>query len=63
MCFFLKRRKLDSIASKIAARYNMEDDYHAARCHGLSPIEALEEWDLIMPDDYDLFEKKKKYRG
>lgn len=59
MLFFLKRRKQDRIAREIAARYNMLDDYLAARHAGIPPIEALEEWDLLRPEDYILFEDKK----
>lgn len=47
MCFFQKRRKQDRIAREIAASHNMLDDYKAARRNGCSPIEALEEWDLL----------------
>lgn len=47
MCFLLRRRKEDRIARAIAASHNMLDDYKAARRNGLSPIEALEEWDLL----------------
>ncbi len=47
MCFFQKRRKQDRIAREIAKRHNMLADYRAARRNGLSPLEALEEWDLL----------------
>ena len=33
----------------------MLDDYLAARHEGLSPIEELEEWDLLKQEDYSLF--------
>lgn len=46
MCLF-RRRKQDRIARDIAASRNMLADYKAARRDGLSPIEALEEWDLL----------------
>ena len=59
MIFFLKRRRQDRIAREIAARHNMLADYLAARREGLSPIEALEEWDLLKPEDYSLFDDKK----
>lgn len=52
------RRKQDRIAREIASRYNMLDDYEAARRYGLSPLEALEEWDLIKPEERYLFERK-----
>ena len=58
MCFLLRRRKEDRIARAIAASHNMLDDYKAARRNGLSPIEALEEWDLLKPEDYKLFRIK-----
>lgn len=56
MCFFQKRRKQDRIAREIAKRHNMLADYRAARREGLSPIEALEEWDLLTKEDYKMFE-------
>lgn len=56
MCLF-RRRKQDRIAREIAARHNMLADYRAARREGLSPIEALEEWDLLTEVDYKLFEE------
>jgi hypothetical protein len=57
MCFLLRRRKEDRIARAIAASHNMLDDYKAARRGGLTPLEALEEWDLL--DE----EARKKLRG
>ena len=45
----------DRIAMRIAARRGMTSEYKAARCHRLSPIEALEDWDLLQPEDYKLF--------
>ena len=50
MCFLLKRCKQDRIAREKATRHNMLDDYKAARRDGLSPLEALEEWDLLDED-------------
>lgn len=47
MCLFRKRRHQDRIAREIAERYNLLDEYLYARRQGLSPIEALEEWDLL----------------
>lgn len=43
----LKRRKQERLARQIAESHDMLDDYRAARRAGLSPIEALEEWDLL----------------
>lgn len=39
-------RRQDKIAAAIAARYKMTKPYKQARRFGLSPIEALEEYDL-----------------
>ena len=47
MSLFSKHRKQDRIAREIAASQNMLDDYRAARRAGCTPIEALEEWDLL----------------
>lgn len=52
MCLFRKRRKqVDRKAREIASQHDMLDDYLMARRHGLSPQEALEDFDLIAPDD------------
>ncbi len=56
MCKFCKYRKQDKIAREIATKYGMLADYRAARRYGLSPIEALEEFDLIKPEERVLFE-------
>lgn len=47
MCFNKKRQNQDRIAREIAASHNMLADYKAARRNGCTPIEALEEWDLL----------------
>lgn len=47
MCLFSKHRKQHRIAREIAASHDMLADYKAARRNGLSPLEALEEWDLL----------------
>lgn len=47
MIHFFQKRRLNRIAREIAASHNMLDDYRAARRDGCSPIEALEEWDLL----------------
>lgn len=44
----------DYIAIRIADRYNMVEDYKVARRKGYTPIEALEDWDLIKPEDWNL---------
>ena len=45
----------DRIAMRIAARYGMTYDYKTARRNGLKPLEALEDWDLIRPEERALF--------
>ena len=47
----------DRIALNIAARYGMTYEYKLARRHHLTPIEALEDWDMLKPEDYKLFEE------
>ena len=49
----------DRIAMRIADRYGMTQEYKIARHHHLTPLEALEDWDLIMPEERDLFENSK----
>ena len=51
-----KYKQQDTIAMKIAQRYGLTSEYKAARSHGLSPIEALEDWDMMKPEDYKLFQ-------
>ena len=46
----------DRIAMRIASRYGLTYDYKYARRCRLSPIEALEDWDIMKPEDYQLFE-------
>lgn len=46
----------DRIAMRIASRYSLTYEYKLARRSRLSPIEALEDWDLMKPEDYVLFE-------
>ena len=46
---FLNHR-IHKVALSIARQHNMEDDYLAARHFGLSPIEALEDFDLLNED-------------
>lgn len=55
MCGFFKYRKQDKKAREIATKYGMLADYRAARRQGLSPIDALEEFDLIKPEERVLF--------
>ena len=37
----------DRIALRIADRYGLTFEYKVARRHGLSPVEALDEWDML----------------
>ena len=37
----------DRIALRIADRYGLVNEYKEARRHRLSPIEALDDWDLL----------------
>lgn len=47
----------DRIAMRLAARFGLTFEYKLARRKGLSPVEALEDWDMLYPEDYKLFEK------
>ena len=47
----------DRRAMRIAARYGLTYEYKLARRHNLSPIEALEDWDMLKPEDYEMFEE------
>lgn len=51
-----RRRRHERLARQIAAQHGMLDDYRAARRSGLSPIQALEEWDLLRPEDRQMFD-------
>ncbi len=44
-------KEQDRIAMQIAARYGMTEDYKEARRHHLTPLEALEDWDLIRSEE------------
>jgi len=46
----------DRIAMRIAARYGMTKEYKTARRNRLTPLEALEDWDLLLPEERALFE-------
>lgn len=50
-----RTRRLDEMAMGIADKYGMRKEYLAARKFGLEPLEALEDWDLIRPEERDLF--------
>lgn len=45
----------DRIAMRVADRHGMTYEYKMARRHRLTPIEALEDWDLLLPEDRELF--------
>lgn len=51
-----RRRRHERLARQIAAQHGMLDDYRAARRSGLSPIQALEEWDLLSHEDRQMFD-------
>jgi len=50
-----KNLSQDRIAMRIADRYKMTREYKMARRNGLNPIEALEDWDMILPEERKLF--------
>jgi len=45
----------DRIAMRIADRYGMTREYKMARRNGLTPIESLEDWDMLLPEERELF--------
>lgn len=45
----------DRRAMAIAARYGLTAEYKLSRRHGFTPLEALDEWDLLTPEDRTLF--------
>ena len=50
-----KHLSQDRIAMRIADRYGMTYEYKTARRNGLTPLEALEDWDLIRLEERELF--------
>ena len=46
----------DRIAMRIASRYGLTHEYKLARRNRLMPIEALEDWDMMKAEDYELFD-------
>lgn len=44
-------KREERLARVIAERHGMLGDYLAARRNGLSPLEALEEWDLVTDEE------------
>lgn len=49
----------DRRAMDIAARYGLTAEYKTARRYGFTPLEALDEWDLLTPEDMTFFNEKK----
>ena len=45
----------DRLALQIAAKYGLTKEYKTARRQNRRPLEALEEWDLIQPEERKLF--------
>ncbi len=45
----------DRIAMRIAARLGLVPEYKIARRHNCTPLEALEDWDMLMPGEEELF--------
>ncbi len=54
LLFLKDYRMQDRVAAEIAARYNMTKAYKMARNFGLSPIEALDENDLLTEENFHL---------
>ena len=54
LLFLKDYRKQDRVAAEIAARYNMSRAYKMARNFGLTPIESLDENDLLTEENYHL---------
>ena len=52
-----RTRRLDAQAIAVAERYGLRQQYMEARKFGLSPQEAMEDWDLILPEERELFEQ------
>ncbi|MBQ3580952.1 MAG: hypothetical protein II975_08205 [Bacteroidales bacterium] len=44
----------DWIALRIAARYDLVEEYKTARRHRRTPLQALEEWDLLTEENLKL---------
>lgn len=53
-----KKRKLHKAALSIAQSKGMEYDYLTARANGLSPIEALEEFDMLDDEAKDILARQ-----
>jgi hypothetical protein len=53
--YFARQREQERKAREIAARYDMLHAYEESRRHGETPLQALEEWDLILPEERKYF--------
>ena len=49
----------DHIAMRIAARYGLVPEYKIARRHHYTPLEALQDWDMLMPGEEEIFERQR----
>lgn len=47
----------DRRAMRMADEYGLVRDYKFTRRRGYTPLESLEEWDLIWPEDRKYFSK------
>ena len=54
LLFLKDYRKQDRVAAEIAARYNLSKAYKMVRRFGLSPVEALDENDLLTEENFHL---------
>ena len=54
LLFMKDYRKQDRVAAEIAARYNLSKAYKMARNFGLTPMESLDENDLLTEENYHL---------
>ncbi len=48
----------DRLAMRIASRYGLTYEYKLARRNHRSPVEALEDWDMMNTEDYEMFGKQ-----
>lgn len=46
----------DRIAMRIAGGYGLTHEYKTARRHGLKPLDALADWDMLTPESLALLE-------
>ncbi|MBQ3580056.1 MAG: hypothetical protein II975_03575 [Bacteroidales bacterium] len=49
-----KYRHQDWVAIRIASRYDLVDEYKTARRHRRTPLQALEEWDMLTKENLNL---------